>query len=129
MRALLDVSFLLAAFDANHVSHRVARRWLESNIQDGWSSCALTQNGFVRIISQPKYPNRLAPEVAIEKLARACSSPHHTFRPCDLSVTDDNTQKGESGNPVKTLRMRYNAWKKAGSPKTAPPPPSLYKGQ
>jgi uncharacterized Ntn-hydrolase superfamily protein len=46
-----------------------------------------------------------------------------------ISVTDDNTKKGESGNPVKTLRMRYDAWKKAGSPKTAPPPPSPYKGQ
>ncbi len=46
-----------------------------------------------------------------------------------ISVTDDDTQKGESGNPVKTLRMRYEAWKKAGSPKTAPPGPSLYRGQ
>lgn len=44
-----------------------------------------------------------------------------------LSVTDDNTKKGESGNPVKTLRMRYNAWVKSGSPRL-PPPPSLYKG-
>ena len=46
-----------------------------------------------------------------------------------LSVTDDNTQKGESGNPVKTLRLRYDAWKKAGGPRTAAPGPSLYKGQ
>lgn len=45
-----------------------------------------------------------------------------------LSVTDDNTVKGESGNPVKTLRLRYDAWKKAGSPKTGPMPPSPYKG-
>jgi uncharacterized Ntn-hydrolase superfamily protein len=45
-----------------------------------------------------------------------------------LSVTDDNTKKGESGNPVKTLRMRYNAWVKSGSPRTAPPPPSLFSG-
>jgi len=45
-----------------------------------------------------------------------------------LSVTDLNTVKGESGNPVKTLRMRYDAWKKAGSPKTGPMPPSPYKG-
>jgi uncharacterized Ntn-hydrolase superfamily protein len=44
-----------------------------------------------------------------------------------LSVTDDNTVKGESGNPVKTLRLRYDAWKKAGSKRTAPPQPSLYK--
>jgi uncharacterized Ntn-hydrolase superfamily protein len=44
-----------------------------------------------------------------------------------ISVTDDNTQKGESGNPVKTLRMRYDAWKKAGSPRTAPPGPTPYR--
>jgi uncharacterized Ntn-hydrolase superfamily protein len=46
-----------------------------------------------------------------------------------ISVTDDNTKKGESGNPVKTLRMRYDAWKKSGSPRTPPPGPSLYRGQ
>ncbi|HTM34399.1 MAG TPA: DUF1028 domain-containing protein [Vicinamibacterales bacterium] len=46
-----------------------------------------------------------------------------------ISVTDDDTKKGESGNPVKTLRMRYDAWKKAGSPKTPAPGPSLYRGQ
>lgn len=45
-----------------------------------------------------------------------------------LSVTDTNTVKGESGNPVKTLRTRYNAWKKAGSRKTGAIPPSPYKG-
>lgn len=89
MRALLDVSFLLAAFDANHASHWAARQWLESNIQHGWSSCALTQNGFVRIISQPRYPNRLPPEIAIERMGRACGSPHHVFRPCDITVADD----------------------------------------
>src|SRR5262245_13776663 len=44
-----------------------------------------------------------------------------------LSVTDDNTKKGESGNPVKTLRMRYDAWKKSGSPRTDPPGATLYK--
>ena len=44
-----------------------------------------------------------------------------------ISVTDLNTQKGESGNPVKTLRMRYDAWKKAGSQRTAPPGPTPYK--
>jgi uncharacterized Ntn-hydrolase superfamily protein len=46
-----------------------------------------------------------------------------------ISVTDDDTKKGESGNPVKTLRMRYDTWKKGGSHKTAPPGPSLYRGQ
>jgi len=44
-----------------------------------------------------------------------------------LSVTDDDTQKGESGNPVKTLRMRYNTWVKSGAPRIAPPGPTPYK--
>lgn len=46
-----------------------------------------------------------------------------------ISVTDDNTRRGESANPVKTLRLRYDAWKKAGAKRTAPPDPSLYRGK
>lgn len=45
-----------------------------------------------------------------------------------ISVTDDNIKKGESANPVKTLRMRYTTWKKAGSKRTEAPGPSLFKG-
>jgi uncharacterized Ntn-hydrolase superfamily protein len=44
-----------------------------------------------------------------------------------ISVTDDNIVKGESANPVKTLRLRYDAWKKAGAPRTAPPGRTPYK--
>ncbi len=43
-----------------------------------------------------------------------------------IAVGDDQ-KKGESANPVKTLRMRYEAWKRAGSQRTAPPGPTLYK--
>jgi uncharacterized Ntn-hydrolase superfamily protein len=44
-----------------------------------------------------------------------------------IAVGDNNLKKGESANPVKTLRMRYNAWVKAGAKRTDPPGPSLYK--
>jgi uncharacterized Ntn-hydrolase superfamily protein len=44
-----------------------------------------------------------------------------------IRVTDDDIKKGESANPVKTLRLRYDAWKKAGSKRTAAPGPTLYK--
>src|SRR6478736_2163665 len=44
-----------------------------------------------------------------------------------VSATDNDIIKGESANPVKTLKMRYDAWKKAGSKRTAPPGPTLYK--
>ena len=44
-----------------------------------------------------------------------------------IAVGDNDIKKGESANPVKTLRMRYNAWVKAGSKRTNPPGPTLYK--
>ncbi|MFN7980046.1 MAG: DUF1028 domain-containing protein [Vicinamibacterales bacterium] len=44
-----------------------------------------------------------------------------------ISATDADIKKGESANPVKTLRLRYDAWKKGGSKRTAPPGPTLYK--
>jgi uncharacterized Ntn-hydrolase superfamily protein len=43
-----------------------------------------------------------------------------------ISVTDANIKEGESANPVKTLRVRYNAWVKAGSKRTDAPPPTLF---
>jgi uncharacterized Ntn-hydrolase superfamily protein len=44
-----------------------------------------------------------------------------------ISVTDDNIKPGESGNPVKTLRMRYDSWVRSGSPRLAPPAPTPFK--
>ena len=38
-----------------------------------------------------------------------------------ISVTDENIQPTENANPVKTLRLRYEAWKDAGSPRLASP--------
>ena len=32
-----------------------------------------------------------------------------------IRVTDEDIKPAENANPVKTLRMRYDAWKKAGS--------------
>jgi uncharacterized Ntn-hydrolase superfamily protein len=46
-----------------------------------------------------------------------------------ISVTDDNIKAGESGNPVRTLRLRYDAWVRAGSPRLAEPAATMYKPQ
>ena len=43
-----------------------------------------------------------------------------------IAVGDNDIKKGESANPVKTLRMRYNAWVKDGSKRMAPPGPTPY---
>ncbi len=89
MRALLDVNVLLALFDADHVDHRVARSWLEREIGTGWASCAITQNGFVRIVSQPRYPSPVPPAEAMWRLELATKTGDHEFWPCELSVLDN----------------------------------------
>ena len=89
MRALLDVNVLLALLDADHVDHLRARRWLQEEIHRGWASCALTQNGFVRIISQPRYPSPVPPAQAMDRLAQATRSEHHAFWSCEVSLLDE----------------------------------------
>lgn len=88
MRALLDVNVLLALLDRDHVDHERARAWITAEIEPGWASCAITENGFVRIISQPRYPSPVSPSHAIDVLARATRTRHHEFWPCTISVLD-----------------------------------------
>lgn len=87
-RALLDINVLLALLDSDHADHNRAHRWLDEEIAAGWASCAITENGFVRILSQPRYPSPVSPSQAITLLSRACDSRHHAFWPCDISVLD-----------------------------------------
>ena len=88
-RALLDVNVLLALLDSDHVDHRRARDWLESEIAHGWASCAVTQNGFVRVISQPRYPSPVTPNQAIGLLVSAASTEHHQFWASSGSILDE----------------------------------------
>ena len=87
-RALLDVNVLLALLDNDHVDHVRAGEWLDAEIEAGWASCPITENGFVRIVSQPRYPSPVPPARAVEVLAAARDSRHHAFWPCDLSLLD-----------------------------------------
>lgn len=89
MRALLDINVLLALLDSDHADHARARAWMSDEIDTGWASCPLTQNGFVRIVSQPRYPSPVPVTQAIDVLARACGTPHHAFWPNDQSILDD----------------------------------------
>ena len=59
MRALLDVNVLIALLDAAHMHHARATQWLQQEIAHGWASCPLTQNGCLRIMAQPAYPQAL----------------------------------------------------------------------
>lgn len=87
MRALLDVNVLLALFDEDHVHHAAARTWLQAEVDDGWATCPITENGFVRILSQPAYPGGISAPAAMELLAAARGEAHE-FWPADVSVLD-----------------------------------------
>lgn len=90
-RALLDVNVLLALFDQAHVHHQRARKWFSDRVSHGWASCPITQNGFVRIISQPRYPQSITPREAIELLDGAASTLHHEFWPDAITVLDQSS--------------------------------------
>jgi toxin-antitoxin system PIN domain toxin len=89
MRALLDVNVLIALLDGAHVGHNIAHHWLEREIAPGWASCPLTQNGCIRIMSQPAYPGSLAAAEVALRLAEAARGPAHAFWPDDVSLLDD----------------------------------------
>jgi toxin-antitoxin system PIN domain toxin len=87
-RALLDVNVLVALLDIDHVHHARARAWLESHAAEGWASCAITQLGYVRVVSHPSYPSPEPIARAWEDLAHATASPYHQYWPCDLPPLD-----------------------------------------
>lgn len=89
MRALLDVNVLIALLDSDHASHRSAVAWLTEHGSDGWASCPITQNGCVRIMSHPGYPNAHSVIEVVERLRAATAHGAHEFWPDDQSVLDD----------------------------------------
>lgn len=88
MRALLDVNVLIALLDQDHAMHGHAVRWFASRARDGWASCPITQNGCVRVMSHPGYPNPLRVGEIMERLAEAIATPRHRFWPDDVSLLD-----------------------------------------
>jgi hypothetical protein len=65
-----------------------ARLWLEQDIDQGWASCPLTQNGCLRIMAQPSYPEAFPLPVIAQRLSRALAHPAHRFLADDYSLLD-----------------------------------------
>jgi len=86
---LLDVNLLLALSDPMHVHHEIAHRWFAKKGCKGWATRPLTENGFVRIASHPKYPNRPGDvPVVLTFLCRFCDTAGHHFWAEDISIRD-----------------------------------------
>jgi uncharacterized protein len=87
--ALLDVSVLVALFDPDHVHHDVAHDWFAGQRQDGWATCPITENGLLRVLSNPRYGavTHRPPEL-LALLRQFCESGHHNFWPDTLSLCE-----------------------------------------
>lgn len=86
MRALLDVNVLIALLDGSHIHHRPVTDWLASHIDEGWASSPITQNGCIRILSQPSYPNHVPAAQVANRLAEATRQPFHAFWADSISL-------------------------------------------
>jgi uncharacterized protein len=88
VRSLLDVNVLIALFQGAHVHAERAHRWWTANHAQGWASCPLTQNGFCRIVSQPKTAGVVSAHDAIRFFDDFSSKTDHAFWPDDISLLD-----------------------------------------
>jgi hypothetical protein len=89
--ALLDVNLLIAIIDPRHIAHDLASTWFDRARDTGWATCPITENGLVRIISQPRYPNALSsPAAASALLVQLCGLSGHHFWPDSFSFTDQS---------------------------------------
>jgi toxin-antitoxin system PIN domain toxin len=86
---LLDVNVLIALLWPPHEAHARAQRWFAQNARHGWATCAMTQAGFVRIVSNPIFSRRaVSPRDALEVLSGSLQHPAHHFWTEDIGVTE-----------------------------------------
>ena len=86
---LLDVNVLIALVDPAHIQHDQAHDWFGRVGHKGFATCPLTENGLIRIIGHPKYPNSPGPpSVVVQSLAAIRGLSGHRFWPDDVSIAD-----------------------------------------
>ena len=88
MTSLLDVNVLISLLDINHEHHAAVRNWWNHN-REPWASCPITQNGYLRIVTGPKYSNTISVSQAIKKLTEVISTSNHQFLPDEISLLDN----------------------------------------
>jgi toxin-antitoxin system PIN domain toxin len=89
---LLDVNVIISLLDSAHVHHGVAVEWFDRTAaQEGWSTCPITENGFIRIVSHINYPNmQVTPGLAAQSLTtfQAAFQGSFHFWNDDVSLAD-----------------------------------------
>lgn len=87
---LLDVNVLIALVDPAHVQHEAAHKWFADVGSAGFATCPITENGLLRIVGHPKYPNSPGAPGAVASLLHALRSlPGHKFWTDRISIADE----------------------------------------
>lgn len=87
--ALLDLNILTALLWPAHEHHEAAHRWFGARRNRRWATCALTELGLVRLITNPSFSrDALSPADALVLLSSNLAHENHVFWIEDLSVTE-----------------------------------------
>ncbi len=90
-RYLLDVNVLIALVDPAHVQHDEVHEWFARTGKKSFATCPITENGLLRIVGHPKYPNSPGPPSTVAgALAAIRSLSGHAFWPDSISLADNN---------------------------------------
>lgn len=85
--ALLDLNILTALLWPAHEHHEAAHRWFAARRKARWATCALTQLGLIRLVSNPSFSrDALSPADAVLLLSANLADANHEFWVEDLSV-------------------------------------------
>ena len=84
---LLDVNVLIALIDPAHMQHDAAHHWFAQTGSANWATCPLTENGLLRIVGHPRYPNAPGTPATVAGVLLALRAlPGHHFWPDDISL-------------------------------------------
>ena len=79
---LLDVNLLIALTHSAHVHHALVQDWAQAQGKLAWSTCTVTQLGFVRLAATPAIGgDDTTPGAALALLDQLLAHPGHHFWP------------------------------------------------
>ena len=89
MTYLLDVNVLIALIDPSHIEFDRAHEWFDAIGRHSWATSPMTENGALRVLSNPRYPNSSgSPAVVAQTLQELCTLSGHVFWSDDISLLD-----------------------------------------
>lgn len=104
-RALPDVNVFLALAWPNHQFHSQAVAWYQEEGKAGWSTCAITQLGFVRLSSNPAFSHYAkTPLEALLLLRQWLKQPGHHY------LGDSPAPAGDALAPIATRLQGHQQW-------------------